>query len=132
MDIVVDTSIIIAVIANESHKQSLIEITQGHTLIAPQSIKWEVGNALSAMFKRKRIGIDDAIRAIQIYEQIPMRIVNIDLDKAIQIVHRLNIYAYDAYLIQCALKFNAPLLTLDRGLRHASQQAQVEIIEINR
>lgn len=55
MEIVVDTSVIIAVIVDEPEKARLIESTKGASLIAPGSLYWEIGNAFSAMLKRKRI-----------------------------------------------------------------------------
>jgi len=44
MDVTVDTSVVIAVIANEPEKQSLIRMTEGADLIAPHSVHWEIGN----------------------------------------------------------------------------------------
>ena len=43
MDIVIDTSAIIAVIANEPEKPSLIRLTSGADLIAPASVHLEIG-----------------------------------------------------------------------------------------
>ncbi|MBU1170697.1 MAG: hypothetical protein KKD44_14145 [Proteobacteria bacterium] len=54
MDIVVDTSALIAVIVGEPERNTIIELTTGNTLIGPGSIPWEIGNAFSAMFKRQR------------------------------------------------------------------------------
>jgi uncharacterized protein with PIN domain len=54
MDITIDTSALIAVIANEPEKQKLIEVTKGVDLIAPLSVHWEIGNAFSSWFKRKK------------------------------------------------------------------------------
>lgn len=45
MDIVIDTSALIAVIVAEPERNKLIEITKGNTLIGPGSIPWEIGNA---------------------------------------------------------------------------------------
>lgn len=55
MDIVIDTSALIAVIVDEPQRTKIIEITSGNTLIGPGSIPWEIGNAFSAMFKQKRV-----------------------------------------------------------------------------
>jgi predicted nucleic acid-binding protein len=55
LNIVVDTSVIIAVISNESQKDRLIELTKGADLVAPPSVHWEIGNAFSAMLKRGRL-----------------------------------------------------------------------------
>jgi predicted nucleic acid-binding protein len=104
MDVVVDASVLIAVVANEPEKAELIRLTEGVDLIAPQSIHWEIGNAFSAMLKRKRVTLDQVRLAIQEYEKIPIRFVDIQLDDALEIASELNIYAYDAYLIQCALE----------------------------
>ena len=52
MDIVIDTSALIAVIVGESERDKIIDLTKGQTLIGPGSIPWEIGNAFSAMFKR--------------------------------------------------------------------------------
>jgi len=38
MNIVIDASVIIAVIANEPEKETLIELTKGANLIAPYSV----------------------------------------------------------------------------------------------
>ncbi len=130
MDIVVDTSVIVAVVLNEPPKMQLIEKTSDTTLYAPASLHWEIGNAFSAILKRKRMTLKEIEKAIQAYHQIPLRHVEITLEDAIRLANRLNIYAYDAYVIVCALTHNAPLLTLDRGLVHAAQLAGVTVIEV--
>ena len=68
MDIVVDASAIIAVIVNEPSKTDIIKATQGASLIAPASIHWEIANAFSAMFKRSRLTLAEAVNALAIYK----------------------------------------------------------------
>ena len=58
---VVDTSAILAVVLGEAQKRRLEERTRGLDLIAPLSLKWEIGNALSAMFKRKIITLRESV-----------------------------------------------------------------------
>jgi predicted nucleic acid-binding protein len=82
------------------------------------------------MLKRKRVGIDQAVKAIGIYKQIPIRFVDVELEEALRIANKLDIYAYDAYLIRCAQKYRSPLLTLDRGLQAAAEKASVQVIEV--
>lgn len=129
-NIVIDTSVIIAVVANEPIKPILIEQTQNATLLSPHSVEWEIGNAFSAMFKRRRITIAQAIQAIAIYRQIPLRFVDIELEESVRLADALDIYAYDAYLIRCAQKYKCSLLTLDKGLQFAAERASVNVIEI--
>ena len=130
MKIIVDTSIIISVLVNETHKNSIIDKTKHAEIIAPSSLHWEIGNAFSAMFKRNRITIDQAREALAFYYRIPIKFIDIDLEAAIQIAHRLNIYAYDAYFIVCAQNQNAPLLTLDKNLSEVSRNIGIKIIEV--
>ncbi len=60
MDIVIDTSALIAVIVGEPERRRVVELTTGNTLIVPGSIPWEVGNAFSAMFKQDKLTLDEA------------------------------------------------------------------------
>jgi predicted nucleic acid-binding protein len=130
MDLVADTSTIIAVIASEPKKPLLISRSEGYDLISPFSLYWEIGNAFSAMIKRGRITIELAVAAIDIYEQIPMLLVDVDLKRAMEIVDQHKVYAYDAYMIACALDYECPLLTLDGGLAYAAKAAGVVVMEV--
>jgi predicted nucleic acid-binding protein len=130
MSIVVDTSAIISVITNEKHKSQLIKITRGEELIAPESLHWEIGNAFSAMLKRKRIDIKLAKKALKYYQKIPLRFVETDLEESLEIAHNYNIYAYDAYFIECARNYKLPLLTLDNSLFDVAKKVGVSVKEI--
>jgi predicted nucleic acid-binding protein len=132
MEIVVDTSVLITVIANEPEKEQLIELTKGANLIAPHSVHWEIGNAFSAMLKRKRIGLTQALQALEAYRRIPIRFVDVELDETIEIAARLGIYAHDAYLIRCALKYRSPLMSLDRTLVEAARRLEAPVMEVGR
>jgi predicted nucleic acid-binding protein len=127
MNYVVDTSIIISVIANERHKNKLVETTEGSDLIAPPSLHWEVGNAFSAMMKRKKISKQKALAALASYREIPIRFSDIELETALGLSAKLNIFAYDAYILGCALKHKYPILTLDKGLMDAARKAGVAV-----
>lgn len=132
MNIVIDTSVVISVITNEKHKDELIKITKGSNLIVPASLPWEIGNAFTAMFKRKRITLKKAITALHFYRQIPLRFVDVPLTDAIEIGHKLGIYAYDAYFIVCAQKLASPLLSLDSSLLASAEKMGIKIIEVRK
>ena len=130
MELVVDASILIAVIADEPEKPGIVSATMGTELIAPISVHFEIGNAFSAMLKRRRITLAQGLSALEIYEGIPIRLVDIELEMAVQIAAKLGIYAYDAYLLRCAERCRAPLLTLDRALREHARSYGVQVLEI--
>ena len=130
MVITIDTSALIAVIGNEDSKQKIIEITKGCSLCAPMSVHWEIGNALSAMFKRRSSNIEFAKQALAAYREIPISYISVPLEKTLEISHSQNIYAYDAYLVQCAQKTSTSLLTLDKKLKAIAKKMGVTILEI--
>jgi predicted nucleic acid-binding protein len=130
MEIVIDTSAILAVVGLEPERAELIRLTKGATLVAPSSVHWEVGIAMSAMFKRRAIELDDALRMVDAYAGIPIRLMEMTLAQAVELSHKLGIYAYDAYVIGCALNQRAPILSLDSVLKERARSLNVEVIEV--
>jgi predicted nucleic acid-binding protein len=130
MDVVADTSVVIAVLTSAAEKDRLVNITRDSGIIAPASVHWEIGNAFSSLLKRRLITALDIAEALEAYEDIPIRFVDVDLGASLQIAADLSIYAYDAYLIVCARQHHAPLLTLDRGLARAAQRMGVQVLEV--
>ncbi len=131
MDLVIDTSAVIAVIANEPERDAIIAQTVGVSLLAPASVHWEIGNAFSAMLKRRRITLSLAQQAIRSYEQMQFRFIDVDLSQSLDLSARLGLYAYDAYVLACALNLRSPLLTLDNGLAGNAALAGVRVMEVN-
>ena len=130
MDIVIDTSALIAVIVAEPERDRIVELTTGHSLIGPGCIPWEVGNAFSAMLKQRRLRVADAQRAMKIFDGVPLRYVPTDMDNALHLAGKTGMYAYDAYFLDCASRHSAPLLTLDRPLRLAAEKIGLDLVEI--
>lgn len=132
MNIVADTSVVLAVITNEPHKQELVSLTRGSDLLAPASLPWELGNAFSAMFKRGRITLSQARQALRAYRRIPIRLCDVDLDRVLELSQDLDVYAYDAYVVVCARQHRCPIVSLDDGLLDASRRANVRVLEVER
>ena len=130
MDVVIDTSALVAVIVGEPERSRIVELTAGNTLIGPSSIPWEIGNAFSAMFKQNRLTLEEAKKGLVIFDSIPLRYSQADFVNALKISKQTNMYAYDAYFLDCAIRHKAPILTLDRKLKTAAQDLNVETMEI--
>jgi predicted nucleic acid-binding protein len=79
-----------------------------------------------------QIPLAPALEAVGIYRQIPIRFVDVELEESLKIVGVLGIYAYDAYLIRCALKYRSPLISLDGSLIESAKQMKAEVIEVAR
>ena len=131
MKIVVDTSVIIAVIGNEPERKQIIELTEGFELISPQSVYWEIGNAFSAMFKKGIIDLERAKTVLTMFRKIAIRFIDIELEESLELAKKLNIYCYDAYLLRCVQKYCAPLITLDKKLQESAKLLGLKTIEVN-
>lgn len=130
MDIVIDTSALISVIVGEPERKRVIEIVSGNTLIGPGSIPWEIGNAFSAMFKKQRLALEEAEKGLMIFSSIPIRYIEPNFNLVLKMSQQVDIYAYDAYFLDCALRYKAPLLTLDKRLKASAQSLNVETLEV--
>ena len=131
MVITIDTSALLAVLLNEQHKPDIVEATKGHDLQAPFSLDAEVGNALSAMFKRDRLSLDQARQVLSQYAEIPIRRTKLRLTEAIEIAHSYSIYAYDAYVLDCARQYRSPLLSLDSQLKAIAEKLELTVLEVS-
>ena len=129
--ITIDTSALVVVITNEASKGKIIEITKHCSLCAPHSVHWEIGNAFSAMFKRQRLTFDVAKQCLAAYQKIPIKFIDAPLERTLELCQQFNMYAYDAYLVQCAQQTSTSLLTLDRGLKSVAQAIGIVVHEVD-
>ncbi|MEW6218461.1 MAG: type II toxin-antitoxin system VapC family toxin [Thermodesulfobacteriota bacterium] len=130
MKIVADTNVFLAVALNEPERSAIIARTVGHELIAPAILPFEIGNALSALVKRKRMSRDEALAAWAVCRSIPVDLKPVDIEDALLAAANHGIYAYDAYFLECAAGFRCPLLTLDRHLRTVGVKIGIKILEV--
>lgn len=131
MDLVIDTSAILAVLLYEPQRQDLVSLTTGATLLAPGSVPWEVGNSLIAGFRRRRLNGQEVGDAWAAFERIPLRLVEVAVPKALALAEKWGLYAYDAYVLEAARASRVPLLTLDQRLIGAARALQIELTEVS-
>ena len=129
MKIIADTNTFLAVALNEPEKTQIIRLTVGHELVAPEVLPFEIGNALTAMMKKRTLKTDELTSAWDIVQTIPVELRPIDIRSALEIASQFNIYAYDAYFIECAVSLRCPLLTLDRQMKIVGQNVGLHIWE---
>ena len=93
MEIIIDTSAILAVLLNEPSRPKIVSITQNSVLGAPGSVKWEIANALTALFKRNRISIEEGHAVMKSFLSIPAREYQVDFETTLDVGNKYNIYA---------------------------------------
>lgn len=119
----------IAVALNEPEKGKIIEMTEGHDLIAPDVLPFEIGNALTAMMKKDTLKNEEVESAWDMIQQISVDLRQTNIRYALSIAIKYNLYAYDAYFLECAQYHRSPLLTLDLGMRRVAQEMGIRVLE---
>ncbi len=129
MVLVVDTNIFLAVALEEPEKNRIIDLTSGCDVVAPEILPYEIGNALSAMLKRKSLSEHEAVFVLHAIQAIAVRLLSVNVEKALKIAARFNIYAYDAYFLQCARSMSCSLLTLDKKMKQVALSLDIDTLE---
>ncbi len=129
MNIIADTNTFIAVALNEPEKELIIRLTDGCDLIAPEVLPFEIGNALTAMMKRRALQADEVASSWDVIQRIPVELQRINIKSALKIASKFNIYAYDAYFLECADSLRSPLLSLDRGMTRIAKEMGITVLE---
>ena len=126
----IDTSALLAVLLGEPSRPEILSATRNTLLASAPSLPWEVGNALVAGTRRRRLTPAQVQGAWTSYRQVPIRLVQIDVSQALGLAVSLRVCAYDAYVLETARRERTPLLTLDRGMARAAQTLELPLIEI--
>ena len=114
---------------NEPEKDIIIRLTEGHALVAPEVLPFEIGNALTAMMKRNALNANEVILAWDMVQNIPVDLRRIDIGAALNIATQYKIYAYDAYFLECARNLRSPLLTLDQRMKGIARKIGIKVME---
>jgi predicted nucleic acid-binding protein len=128
--IAIDASAILAVLLGEASRPALVAATERCALISAPSLPWEVGNALIAGVRRRRLTREMVLRAWESFGRIPVRLTPLDVGQALELAVALHVYAYDAHMLEAAAAARAPLLTLDPSLARAARSIGISVLEL--
>ena len=78
--------------------------------------------------KKKIIEKELMINAYSYFKKIPIKTIEIDLEKALEIAWDYKIYAYDACYLESARRLNLPLLTFDINMIRVGNELGIKII----
>ena len=129
MDIILDASAIMAVILNETNRDKVIRLTKDALLLSPEVISFEIGNALMNLYKKQKITEEELLEAYRKYTLLPVRIIKVDIEKALKIACKYKIYAYDAYYLEIACRLKLPLITFDALMKKVALSLKVDVFD---
>jgi predicted nucleic acid-binding protein len=129
MEIVADASAFLAVVLDETDRNWVIEKTAGCDAVSPEVLPYEIGNALIAVRRKGRLTDREILRAFDISQRIAVRLVPVRIHDAMKLALRFNIYAYDAYYLECCLENKLALLSLDGRMCTIAKNLGINVVE---
>jgi len=128
MEMVSDASAFLAVALSEIDREWVIEKTFGYSIVSPEVLPYEIGNALIAMRRKGRLNDREIPRAFNLSQRIAVRLVPVAIHAAIKIALQFNIYAYDAYYLQCCIENRLPLISLDGNMCGVAESLGIKVV----
>ena len=98
-------------------------------MVSPEVLPYEIGNALIAMKRKGRLNDREILRAFDLTQRIAVRLVSVKIHEAIKIAVRFNIYAYDAYYLQCCIENKLLLISLDDRMCDIAGRLGIKVVE---
>ncbi|MBI4707570.1 MAG: type II toxin-antitoxin system VapC family toxin [Candidatus Omnitrophica bacterium] len=129
MEIVADASAFLAVALNESDRDWIIQKTAGKSIVSPEILPYEIGNALIAIKRKGRLNDREILRVFDLSQRIAVRLLSVKIHDAMKIALRFNIYAYDAYYLQCCIENKLSLISLDDRMCDIAENLEIKVVE---
>ena len=124
-----DASAIIAVIVDEPEAQIVINCTKNAKIVSPGIISFEIANALTRMMRKNIITAEEQmINLIKNFKLIPIKTVDVDLEKSLEIAWQYKIYAYDAFYLEAARRLQLPLMSFDGNMRKIGKELGLNVL----
>lgn len=114
--IIIDASAILAVLLKEEDAMNILQKTKDSVLLSAKCLPFEIANSLSKQLKRQLIALEHVQKIFSIFNRLPIELVDVDFNNALEFCAQENHYAYDMFYLDCAVKNKCPLLTLDKKL----------------
>ena len=128
MKVVSDASAFLAIVLNEYKRDWVIKKTAGLNIVSPEVLPYEIGNALIALKRKGRLNEQEIIRAFSISQNVAVDLVPIKIHEAIKTAIRCNVYAYDAYYLQCCIENSLPLISLDDRMCEVARDLGIKVV----
>lgn len=116
--VVVDCSLLAAVLFHEANEDEATKSLAGKSLYAPTLIDHEL---ISVALKKVKEGLAQVAKlGLEEYREWPLTLLETNVLAQWELARRENLSAYDAAYLQLAIELNAPLITFDKSLAAAS------------
>jgi predicted nucleic acid-binding protein len=128
MEIVSDASAFLAVVLDETSREWVIERTSGCAILSPEVLPYEIANALIAVKRKGRLTDREVLKAFDLSQRIPVKLLSIKIRDALTIAVKQGIHAYDAFYLQCCLETKLPLISLDNRMCEVAKSLAIKVV----
>ena len=128
MDIVSDASAFLAVVFDEKSREWVVERTSDCSVVSPEVLPYEIANALIAVKRKGRLTDREILRAFDVSQRIPVKLVSVRVRDALRIAVKHGIHAYDAFYLQCCIETKLPLISLDNRLCEVAASLSIKVV----
>jgi predicted nucleic acid-binding protein len=128
VDIVPDASAFLAVVLDEAGREWVIERTSDCGLVSPEILPYEIANALIAVQRKGRLTDREALKAFDISQRIPVKLVSVKIRDALRMAVKHGIHAYDAFYLQCCIETKLPLISLDNRMCEVAGSLSIKVV----
>lgn len=128
MDIVSDASAFLAVVLDEESREWVIERTSDCSVVSPEVLPYEIANALIAVKRKGRLTDREVLKAFDISQRIPVKLVSVRVRDALRIAVKHRIHAYDAFYLQCCVETKLPLVSLDNHMCEVARSLSIKVV----
>jgi predicted nucleic acid-binding protein len=87
-----------------------------------------IGKRADAGVKRRRLTTERARQLVSDFEQVRIRVLAVDILRAVNLGLELGIYAYEAYILEAARSSGFPLLALDGPIRRNAEKLGLSLV----
>jgi len=128
MDIVADASAFLAVVLDEESREWVIERTTDCSVVSPEVLPYEIANGLIAVKRKGRLTDREVLKAFDISQRIPVKLLSVKVRDALKIAIKHSIYAYDAFYLQCCIETKLPLISLDNRMCDVARSLSIKVV----
>lgn len=123
--VLLDTSAIMAILLEEPEWEAVHALVTTRKAYLASTIDIEVGNALSRQFRRGLMNAAEVGEVWEVFTAIRalFEVIPVDVRGALAVVTARRMWAYDAYVVEAAMRAGIPLLTRD------NQQAAIAALQ---
>lgn len=111
---------------------AILDLLVSSEAIVPAIWPVEVGNALLAGERRKRITPAEIARSLELLCSLNIRLddarLGLGVDDLVALARSQKLSVYDAAYLSLAMREGIPLATLDRALARAAQRAGISLL----